>query len=1043
MAEDVDLTRLEPDTMIEGPMWSGLATFIGMMPSRGTTMLIIQLDGDIRRIPIPDTGHGVRLAGAKRGEPWKAFVAVERLRHECARNLGMPGSADQLPHQLKTIYQVSGVPGRIRYMIADEPGGGKTVVASRIIQELFIQKQVRRALVVVPALLKYQWQDELKRFVNMESRVIEGGARGHANPWLSDDKPVLITSMDYAKQDIQMRMLAQAKFDLVVVDEAHNLNATSKNATTRYKLGERLGSISTHMLFLTATPHRGKPENFRLLLKLLEPDLFSNPRMTDVDVYHTKNRLFIRHAKDDMVDMNGRPLFLGRSVISVKYAMSQTERRLYDTVTEYVNRQYNLQMGRDANRMATFAVLIIQKRMASSTRALLESLKRRRQRLGDRLREWNGPVADRPIHDMDEMDEDGMESAEDEAAGYTSAQTAGDLKSELGELDRLIDLAEHTARTKPDTKLDRLISEIGGIGGDKLLIFSEYRDTLNYLEENIAKMRRGDGSGYAVCRIDGTMKMTDREAAQEAFRTHSQIMLATDAAREGINLQFCHRMVNYDLPWTPVSLEQRMGRLHRYGQEHDVVISNMVAADTREGHVMETLFEKIRQIEQQYPTFNVMGQVLAGGDLEGLMTDAIRSGSAHDITGRVEEAAERARRVDGMLGRTPIDVQDVRRRMDRIEAQHTDGKYLVQMAERLFGGLGGSIRYTGKKTRLDVPDAIRYGPLAKRRVVHDVPPDELLARGGRIYGHLDEWIRTHCSDDLKSGSVFRDPGGFDGHVVFHTVSIHDKKWRQVGRLLTAHKCADGAVTGVDPFILHDMKCDGEAEAGPAPKMDDVHAAVLQTARAEADRMAAEQKKFWEHRTRAATERMLAEVKDIELEMGRTGFGTERNKLDARLHELTRRRREMDGEYDVAVTLTPDAPTLEGWVRVVPDSDAAGGVSHTERIGMEVSMAHERSEGFDVQDVSDKRGIGYDVLSTHNDGRRREIEVKARCDMGDIQLTESEYEHAKRNEDAVIHVISNAGRPDQRLDVISNTSGIRATQNTVYTVRHAEVRRLAD
>ena len=1043
MAKEVDLTRLKPNAMIEGPTWNGPALFINMVSNHGPPLLIIQLDGDTRAISVPDTGHGIRLAETKRGEPWKAFVAVERLRHEYARNLGIPGSADQLPHQLKSIYQVSGEPGRIRYMIADEPGGGKTVVASRIIQELFIQRQVRRVLVVVPALLKYQWQDELKRFVNMDSRVIEGDVRGQANPWLADDKPVLITSMDYAKQDNQMRMLEQVRFELVVVDEAHNLNATRKNVTTRYRLGELLGRISAHMLFLTATPHRGKPENFRLLLKLLEPDLFSNPKMTDVDVYHTKDRLFIRHAKNDMVDMNGKPLFLGRSVMSVKYAMSPTERHLYDTVTQYVKHQYNLQMGRDTNRIATFAVLIIQKRMASSTRALLESLKRRRQKLGDRLKEWDGPVDDYTIHDVDEMDDVDMDHVENKAAGYTSAQTADDLRGELEDLDGLIGLAEHTAKTKPDTKLERLISEISGIGKDKLLIFSEYRDTLDYLEENIAEMRHRDGSRYVTCRIDGTMSMADREAAQEAFRTHSQIMLATDAAREGINLQFCHRMVNYDLPWTPISLEQRMGRLHRYGQEHDVVISNMVAADTREGHVMETLFEKIRQIELQYPTFNVMGQVLAGGDLEGLMTDAIRSGPAHDITDQVRKAAERAKKVDEMLGRTPIDVQDVRRRMDQIKAQHTDGEYLVRMMKRLFDGLGGSIRHTGKKTRLDVPDTIRYGPLPKRYITHDMPPDELLARGGSIYGHLEEWIHKHCSNDLKFGSVFRDPDGFDGHVVFHTIPIHDKGMRLIGRLLVAHKHADGAVTNVDPSVLHDMKYDDGAEAGPAPQLDDVQRAVLDLARVEADRMATEQKKFWEHRTKAATERIRMEVDDIRREMGRTGFGAERNELDARRRELERRKKEMENEHEMAVTLTPHAPILEGWVRVVPDSDVPRGGSHTERIGMDASMEHERVEGFDVEDVSGKRGIGYDVLSMHSDGRRREIEVKARCDMGDIQLTESEFEHAKNNDDAVIHVVSNAGRPDQRLDVISNTKGIQANPSTVHTVPRAEIRRLAD
>ena len=1041
MTEDADLTKLEPNTMIEGPMWNGPAALISAIPERN--LLIIQHNGETKTLTIPNKNHGIRPAEAARGEPWKAFVVVERLRHEYARNLGTEGSAHQLPHQLKTIYQVSGEPGRIRYLIADEPGGGKTVVASRIIQELSIQKQVQHTLVVVPAMLRYQWQDELKRFINMESRVIEGDVRGRANPWLPDGKPVLITSMDYAKQDNHMRMLEQARFDLVVVDEAHNLNATGKNVTGRYRLGELLGQISKHVLFLTATPHRGKPENFRLLLKLLEPDLFSNPKMTAEDVYHTKNRLFIRHTKDDMVNMRGDPLFLKRSVISVKYDMSETEWDLYKTVTEYVNRQYNIQMGRDANRIATFAVLIIQKRMASSTRALLESLKRRRERLGDRLKAWDGPVDDGMVDDMDDMDESEMEEAENIAAGYTSAQTAGDLRDELDELDGLIEQADLTSKTKPDTKLERLITEIRGIGKDKLLIFSEYRDTLDYLEENIARMRHDDGSKYDVCRIDGTMKMADREAAQEAFRKHSQIMLATDAAREGINLQFCHRMVNYDLPWTPISLEQRMGRLHRYGQDQDVVISNMVADGTSEGRVMDTLFEKIRQIELQYPTFNVMGQVLAGGDLEGLMTDAIRSGSADNIADGVNRAAERAMKVNEMLGRTPIDREDVERDVERVRAQRTDGQHLVWMMGQLFVGLSGAIVHTNGRTRLDVPEAIRGGPLAKRRINYDVTPAELFARGGSIYGHLEGWIRDNCSDDLRFGSVFRDPGGFDGYVVFHTIPIHDKGGNRVGRLLAAHKYADGIVAAAEPYVLHDMKYGKDLEAGPAPQLDDVEKAVRDTARAEADMMAAERRKIWEHRTGAALERMQAEVKDIQQERGRTGFGAERNELDARLRELERRIRETKAAHETAVTLTPYAPILEGWVRIVPESDGPAQSQPTEKIGMEASKRHERAEGFTVKDMSGQRNIGYDLLSTHADGRRREIEVKARCDMSGIELTESEYEHAKNSEHAVIHAISNAGRPDEKLSVISDPSDIRATLAAVRMVPQSEIRRLAD
>ena len=1039
MAEDVDLTALQPNTMIEGPLWNGQAAFIGMEGC----ILTVRQDGQTKRIPILETPHNIRPAESGNGEPWKAYVAVERLRHEYAKSLGAFGSADQLPHQLKTIYQVSGEPGRIRYMIADEPGGGKTVVASRIIQELAMQMQAERVLIVVPALLKEQWQEELRRFVNMDSVIIDSGTRGRVNPWVSDDR-ILITSMDYAKREPQMRLLERASFDLVVVDEAHNLNATAKNVTERYNLGKLLGSISRHMIFLTATPHRGKSENFRLLLRLLDPKLFSDRRMSDDAIRHAKEGLFVRHTKDDMVDMDGRQLFKGRSVISVKYTMSGAERTLYDTVTDYVRRQYNLQMGRDANHIATFAVLIIQKRMASSTLALLKSLRRRRERLGERLEQWDGPMKGRDIDtdDTEHMDEDELAELEDDAAGFTSAQTKGALERELGELDGLIGLADKTSKTKPDTKMDKLEEEIRGIGDDKLLIFSEYRDTLDYLEERIGAMRRADGSPYVTCRIDGKMKMESRIEAQNTFRAGAQIMLATDAAREGINLQFCHRMVNYDLPWTPISLEQRMGRLHRYGQEHDVVISNMVADGTREGDVMEKLFEKIRLIEKQYPTFNVMGQVLAGSDLKGLITDAIRGGSVGHMAGMVERAAADANKVSEMLGRTPIDVEDVRRRIEQVREQRTDGEHLERMMSRLFEGLGGRVRRSGGRTTLDVPEALRSGPLPKRVHRYGMEPAGVFARSGAVYNHVSEWVRENCSGDLRSGSVFRDPGGFDGYVIFHTIPIHDRNGAPAGRRLAAHKYADGIVGAADPYILHDMEyADGE-DPGPEPPTDAVEQAVLEMARAEAERMISERRPVWDHRTGSATMRIRTEMDELEREAGDLEFGTELNRLKERLRALKRQKAEVDAEYDTVMTLIPYEPILEGWVRVVPGSEGPRHAKPTEKVGMEASKKHEISEGFKVKDVSGKRGIGYDILSVHMDGRRREIEVKASCDAGNIQFTEAEYEHIKRSEHAVVHALSNAGKPDEQLDVVECPASLKTKKETVHTVTRSEIRRVA-
>ena len=1018
----MDLTQLEPNTMIEGDAWEGPAMLKYVLSDQN--LLIIQHNGETKTFPIT---HDIRPADVSQGVSWRAFVAAEQLRHECARNLGEFGSADQLPHQLKTIYQVSGEPGRIRYMIADEPGGGKTVIASRIIQELLIQKQIQRVLIVVPPMLRYQWQDELKRFVNLDSKVIGGNTRG--NPWRSGD--ILITSMDYAKQKNRKELLIQAKFDMIVVDEAHKLNAARKDKTDLYKLGEEFDTITEHMLFLTATPHRGKSDNFQLLLRLLQPELISSKKMEEEDVANIKDKFFIRHTKEEMVSMEGRKLFLERNVKSVTYEMSPTERDLYDKVTDYVGRQYNKQMGFSSNRIVTFAILIIQRRMASSIQALIVSLERRRKNLGQKE-----DVHEEEVDDMDDMDDEEKEKAEEKAAGYTSAQTPEEIEAERKELDGLIGLAKHAANTKPDTKLQKLLEEIKGIGNDKLLIFSEYTDTLNYLQDKL--------SGVSLCRIDGSMSMEDRAKSQEEFRHTAQVMLATDAAREGINLQFCHRMINYDLPWTPISLEQRMGRLHRYGQEHEVVISNMIAPETREGHVMDTLFKKIEMIKKQYDTFDVLGKVLSGGNLRGLMTDAIRSGSDTKMEDELEKAAEEAEKVEKMFGSSiPLNLDDIKRRVKEVEEQHTDGKYLVQMMNELFKGLGGSIMQKENYTKLEVPPELRSGQFTKKDHRYNTSPSELFARGSDVYRHLEEWIKQNCSNDLKSGSVFRDPEGFDGYVIFHTIPIQDKREKRVSRLLVAHKYADGEVYNVQPYILHDMTYDDNTEAGKLPPMEDIQKAANDMGDAERAKIVAEREELWKYRKESVMRRIKAETARLSDEMIKVGFGKDRDKLTNKINELKQQGNDIDTEYNRAMNLTCMPPVLEGWVRVIPDLEGPRYGRNTEEIGMRASMAHERAEGFVVTDVSRKRNIGYDLLSKHSDGRVRKIEVKARCDTSPIQLTDSELNNLQSDKDARLYVIYNAGEPDQELQVVSNTSDIKTTLRTVHEVTPAEIRRIKD
>ena len=1010
-----------------GPPWDKPVRLLSAEMRDG--VMFLHLDGMGTKMYGPGQLNGVSVVEPMYGKPWKAHAYVSILRHERARNLGVAGNADPLPHQLESIYHITSIPGPIRFLLADEPGAGKTAVASRIVQELILQRRVTSVLLVVPAQLKTQWESELSRFANISGHIVEGRVSG--NPWITD-RDVLITSMDLAKSERHRAMLGQAEFDLVVVDEAHNLNATAKKSTARYRLGETLSKISKHMIFLTATPHRGKTENFRLLLKLLEPAEFYDPNMEDGEIASKKRKLFLRHIKEEMKGMDDEILFRGRSVLSLTYKMSDAESRMYNAVTSYVGRQLEASKA-SANKVAGFAILLIQKRMASSTHSLLKTLQRRRIKITERR---DSQTEYDPDDTYDMTDSEKM-AREEDLEGVTTSRTDDELRAEIAELDGLIEAAKVAAETKPDTKLESLLEEMRSLGDDQLLVFSEYRDTLDYLEENIRKAGL-DGGG--VCRIDGTMDMHARQQEQDDFNSgRKRIMLATDAAREGINLQYrCHRMVNYDLPWSPIALEQRMGRLHRYGQKRDVVIHNLVASEMMEGDVLERLFTKLEEIGKQYRTFDVMGTVLAGINMGAMLEEMVRRGGAVDVEGSVEEAAERARSADQMLARTPVDIEFVRSRMRKIEQQKTDGHYLVDAIGRLLSEMGGSVGSSrdGGGTVLSVPERLVGGPLGRRRVVLPGPPAEALARVGTVYRHIANWVLDNCSDDLGNGSVFVDDSGRDGWVVFHEVVVTDGRSNEAAKLLLAHFTDGTNVTEVEPHVLDGMLY-GEAE--PDSRFNDGGALVghvFRAAQREVDEMTAGRKAFWKTRSEVGRSGLERQIHDIEVRQSEMSvMEPEHGRLDDELLRLANKLKALNNEAEHETRLSLDEPRMLGWARVVPASRIK---TDTEMLGMRASMDHEKSEGFEPEDVHDQRGLGYDVVSRHQDGRVRKIEVKARCDMVGVELTAAEKQHLETDPDAVLHVLWNVGSDDERLAVYDDPSKLEFTEARVWKVRASDL-----
>ena len=539
-------------------------------------------------------------------EPLKVFLALETLRYRYASMydplLAMNTSkVDPLPHQIEAVYGYVLKLPRIRFLIADDPGAGKTIMAGLIIKELKLRNQAHRILIVAPGHLKDQWRRELQErfkehFTLIDRSILD--AHFGENAWERENQ--IITSIDFAKREEILPTIASTRFDLIIVDEAHKMSAykygDETKKTDRYQMGEVLSRITEHMLFLTATPHRGDPENFRLFLDLLEPGFFATNEMLNDSIRGKDNPLFIRRVKEDLKDFEGKPLFLPRHVMTQQFNLgrdSQDEMRLYNELSRYVNTEYNKALNKDKKRNVAFALVILQRRLASSTFALLRSLERRKKRLEDLLEgaqeKMKAPNLSPDLDAVEDLSEEDRWKEEEIWETLSVAENREDLQKEIGIIDQLIAHSKSIIQREDEIKLrelrdalQRLSSTFPNKPDRKILIFTESRDTLEYLEKKIKEW------GYSVNVIHGGMRLDDRINAEKVFKNETEVMVATEAAGEGINLQFCHLMINYDIPWNPNRLEQRMGRIHRYGQQKEVYVVNMVAEDTREGQVPGT-----------------------------------------------------------------------------------------------------------------------------------------------------------------------------------------------------------------------------------------------------------------------------------------------------------------------------------------------------------------------------------------------------------------------------------------------------------------------
>ena len=701
-----------------------------------------------------------RLASAAQGRAWsfdgdgELFRLVSealriRLAHLFDPTLAVHTSlVEPLPHQITAVYEAMLPRQPLRFLLADDPGAGKTIMTGLLMKELLARGDLQRCLVVCPGSLAEQWQDELYRRFHLGFDILTNDklAAARTGNWFLETD-LAIARLDKLARDDALQQKLQApdcRWDLIVCDEAHKMAATFSGGevryTKRYRLGQALGRLTRHFLLLTATPHNGKEEDFRLFMALLDGDRFEGRFRGGAQAADVSD-LMRRMVKERLLKFDGTPLFPERAAHTIPYRLSGLEAHLYQAVTSYVREEFNRAEALRNNRRAGavgFALTLLQRRLASSPEAIYQSLLRRRRRLQNRLRELEllrrgsgaparsaSPFSAAPGVELEPDELEDLENLEDLPADEfeetaeaildqaTAARSVAELRAEIGTLRHVEEVALRVRRSGRDAKwrqLAGLLAELGpgaaaGRAPQKLVIFTEHRDTLAYLHGRITTLL---GREDAVTVIHGGLGREARRAAQEAFR-HDRgvsILVATDAAGEGINLQRAHLMVNYDLPWNPNRLEQRFGRIHRIGQTEVCHLWNLVAEETREGDVYRRLLEKLEQARAALggQVFDVLGKLqFAGRPLRGLLLEAVRYGEQPEVRARLttalDSALDRARLQelleDRALAPDVMDatrVQRVREELERAAARRLQPHYVESFFRAAFARLGGSLR---------------------------------------------------------------------------------------------------------------------------------------------------------------------------------------------------------------------------------------------------------------------------------------------------------------------------------------------------------------
>ncbi len=803
---------------------------------------------------------------------------------------------EPLPHQITAVYESMLPRQPLRFLLADDPGAGKTIMTGLLIKELIARGDLQRCLIVCPGNLVEQWQDELYRRFHLPFEIMTNDKYNAARTgnWFAEN-PLSICRLDKLSrnEDVHEKLKA-TDWDLVVCDEAHKMSASfwggEIRRTKRHQLGQMLSALTRHFLLLTATPHNGKEEDFQLFMALLDGDRFEGKFRDGIHSVDASD-LMRRMVKEDLLKFDGRPLFPERKAYTVEYELSDGETDLYQRVTEYVRNEFNRaeQLANDGRKGTVgFALTVLQRRLASSPEAIYQSLRRRKERLEKRCREeellkrgaeirinWQKGIPDiseDDLEDLEDAPDEEVEDAEERVVDLASAaQTIAELKAEIAILRDLEHVALLVRQSRADRKWDELSrllqnqTEMFDAHGHrrKLIIFTEHRDTLNYLYNRIGSLI---GKPESIVTIHGGMGREERKKAESLFTQDkdTEVLIATDAAGEGINLQRAHLMVNYDLPWNPNRLEQRFGRIHRIGQTEVCHCWNLVASKTREGDVYHRLLEKLEEERRALggKVFDILGKLLFGDKpLRNLLMEAIRYGDRPEVRAKLNQVVDNAMDREKLrdlieehaLAHDSMDasrVQEIREDMERAEARRLQPHFVATFFNESFKRLGGTLREREPKRyeATHVPSVIRnrdriigmrdpvltrYERISFEKDLISVPGKpmaEFICPGHPLLDATIDLILERHRDLLRQGAILIDETSPDEEVralVYLEHSIQDARTdrsgnrRMVSRQIQfAEVTTSGEVRGAGYAPYLDYRPPTESELGVIRKMEE-------------------------------------------------------------------------------------------------------------------------------------------------------------------------------------------------------------------------------